>query len=87
MVISNQLKEAEIQAKFQHYGMLFGFVLVYVGNVESEVPLVEVRNGYPDWLLDVGYGISEMACAVTSFLHPSFDPVFRIVLTGRIPRT
>lgn len=61
MAILKRMTDEELK-NFQHVGFIFGFVPVYIGNLNSDCPLVEVRNWYPDWLLDVGHFLFDTFC-------------------------
>lgn len=84
MAITNRMTETEIRRNFQHYGLMFGFVPVYVGNAQSDAPLIEVRNWWPDWLLDVGHFLFDAFSLLATMVNPQFEPLFMIKLTGPI---
>lgn len=84
MAIFNRLPDAVIRRNFQHYGLMFGFVPVYVGDADSEAPKIEVRNGWPDWLLDVGQGLWNSFSMFRQLIDPFYEPTFMIKLMGRI---
>lgn len=84
MAIFNRMPAAQIKSNFQYYGLMFGFVPVYVGAMDSEAPVVEVRNWWPDWLLDVGHILFCSFAMLATMVNPEFEPEFRITITGPI---
>lgn len=84
MSILHPLSQAEIRANFSHYGLMFGCVPVYVGQPDSEAPVIAVRNGWPDWLLDAAHGLFVGVAVICQWVNPHFEPCFWFELTGPI---
>ncbi|WP_019104411.1 hypothetical protein [Chromobacterium haemolyticum] len=60
MAIFFQLSDEEIRAKFTHRATFCGFVPIYV-NFDHIDCHVAVRNWWPDWMLDVGMFLFDLA--------------------------
>lgn len=84
MAIFGQLSRDEIRRDFTHYGLMFGFVPVYIGDPESEAPRVCVRNWWPEWLLDAAQALFDVCVAMKTAADPFYEPMFPMVLTGEI---
>lgn len=83
-----RLSAAEIKAHFTHVGWYF-FVPVYLGlasetEEEQDGAEVAVRNGCPEWLMDVADAIFRVAVVVISTFNPDYEPMFPFRVTGRI---
>lgn len=74
----------ELRANFQHVGRMFGCVPVYIGDAESDAPVIQVRNGWPDWLLDVAHAIVETMDGWRLATDPGYEPGFWFVIDGDI---
>lgn len=84
MAILNRLSKEEIKENFTHYGLMFGFVPVYARYPESNCLSVEVRNWFPEWLMDLGEGVAFAFNTALTFVDPFHVPTFMITITGEI---
>lgn len=84
MAIFSRLSKDQIRKDYDHYGRMFGLVPVYIGDAEGPSPRVCVRNWWPEWLLDVGEAIFGACVWVKTAMDPEYEPMYPIVLTGKI---
>lgn len=68
---------------FTHRGWL-GLCPVYIGNLESDSPLLMARRPWLEWLLTASTWGFHTVNIVCSALNPNFEPGFPIRVTGRI---
>lgn len=87
MAIFNRLSKQVIEENFTHYGLFFGMVPVYLGNMDGPAPNLEVRNWVPDWTLDVAHVLFGWCCTCCYLMDPTWEnPGFPIRITGEIKR-
>lgn len=86
MAIFKRLTKAQIEKEFTHKGMYAGMVPIYVNMRNSEAPDVAVRNGYPDFLIDVADALTYPVEMVRQMLDPEHQPMFALKLTGLIKK-
>jgi hypothetical protein len=85
-ILFDRVPAAEIGTRYTHFGRFYGIVPVYLGDPFGPCPDVAVRNGWPDWLLDVADLLWSAAAWVHGLIDPDFDhPGFMFTVTGRIP--
>lgn len=84
MAIFGKLTDAEIYAEFTHVGMFCGLVPVYM--TLDDTPNVAVKNGYPDFLLDIVSFIWQVANMAASYTDPNFEPGFNFDVIGEIDK-
>jgi hypothetical protein len=72
---------------FTHKGLIHGFVPVYIGDPHGE-PIIAVRNGWPEWLGDLGLFLWEFSCDVRELMFGGFDDAepmgFKIRILGEL---
>jgi hypothetical protein len=71
---------------YTHYGRFLGLVPIYFAEEGADGCRLAVRNGWPEWLLDVANALFFVWCYVATTLVPDLEPRFPIVLTGEIER-
>lgn len=88
-IFHGRLSPSEIKQHFTHIGWYF-FVPIYIG-LESEeeddveaAPMVSVRNGCPEWLMDLADLIFGIAVVLRQLLDPDYEPLFPFRITGTI---
>ena len=69
---------------YTHKGWIFGVVPVYLGNLESGAPNVEVRRWVPEWWFDLWAAMFDLFTMVACAVNPWFEPMFPIVETGEL---
>lgn len=79
-VFSGRVSEKDLREKFIYRGWLYGIVPVYVGDVRKHSPELSVRNGVPEFVLD----LVEAIVGVMLTLSPNFQPSHPIKLTARL---
>lgn len=79
-VFSGRVSEKDLRERFVYRGWLYGIVPVYVGDVRQHSPALSVRNGVPEFVLD----LSEAIVGAILTLAPNFQPTHPIKLTGRL---
>lgn len=75
-------KVEALREGFTHKGWL-GLCPVYLGNLESEGPLVAARWGCVEWLLDLSEAIYSVTMPVYHWLTGE-EPMYAIRVTGEI---
>jgi hypothetical protein len=85
MAVFSRLTKEQIRQDYDHYGLMFGAIPVYIGGAETEAPRVCVRNWWPEWLLDVGEVIFGACVWLKSAIDPTYEPMYPIAITGKIP--
>lgn len=83
-VFFNRVPASELGTTFTHYGWFCACVPIYLGDLETDCPNVTVRNGVPDFLLDVVEGLFAAFCLVCSLANPAFIAEYPLLITGRI---
>lgn len=84
MQIFPNIPKEELGTTFTHYGWFFGVVPVYVGNVDSDEPILSARNWCPEFVFD----IVEVMCGLAISMMPEdSDPMYPIKITGTIKST
>ena len=74
-VFIGRISKERIKAEFTHYGLMYGFIPVYIGHPYG-ICRVAVRNGWPDWLLDFGDLLFEVYATFQKMMDPHFEPMF-----------
>ena len=78
------VSRAELGAKYTHSGWFLGLVPVYLGDIDSDTPVVAERNWVPEWYFWLVEAVFGLFCWANSILFKDFEPAFPIVITGRI---
>ncbi|MET2951304.1 hypothetical protein ABXV18_24790 [Vibrio owensii] len=86
MAILNPIPQEELHRNFDYYGLMYGFVPIYIGNIKSEAPNIAVRNGWPDWILDFADGVFEFSNFFVQLFYPHYNPEFFFKLTAKIEK-
>ncbi|MDK9739336.1 hypothetical protein KI655_18740 [Vibrio sp. D404a] len=86
MAILKPISKQELQGNFDYYGLMYGFVPIYVGNIKSDAPNIAVRNGWPDWILDFADVVFEVSIVFVQAVKPDYNPEFFFKLTGKIEK-
>src|SRR3546814_9993204 len=74
----DRVPKSDLGTKCTHLGRFYGIVPVYLGDPLGPAPTVAVRNGWPDWLLDVADWIWNAAVWACQLVNPAFEhPGFR----------
>ena len=68
------ITQDEIRKDFTNLGFIHGWVPVYIGGLDEDMPLVAVRNGFPGWLEPVGRHLWLLAEWVLLHTVPGFEP-------------
>ena len=80
----NPIPRAELSTKYSHYGWFAGLVPIYLGDIDSDAPVIAERNWVPEWYFLVVEILFGLLCWVSSILFPSFEPAFPMLITGEI---
>lgn len=73
-MLFNRIPEDEVRRDFTNLGFIHGWVPVYIGDLSGGMPLVAVRNGYPDWLEPLARHMWLAAEWVFTRTAPGFEP-------------
>jgi hypothetical protein len=84
MAVLRRLSRASIERDYTHYGWLFGCVPVYLAMIEGASPRIVVRNGCPDWLLDVAEEIYFIVAHFRSRRNPDYQVRIPLAITEEI---
>lgn len=84
MSLLKPVAPAELGTKYSHYGWFVGLVPIYLGNINSEAPIVVERNWVPECWFTAAEALFGLFCWVSSMLSQDFEPAFPIVITGKI---
>lgn len=84
MSILDPVPREELGSKYTHRGWLLGLVPVYVGDTDSDEPVVAARNGVPELWMWLVLALFAMFCCIADLLVADFEPSFSITITGRI---
>ncbi|THA04368.1 hypothetical protein [Rodentibacter pneumotropicus] len=68
---------------YTHYGKLWG-IPVYIGDINSEAPLIETANFIPSWILDIADHICFSMLAWQNRDNPYYEPLYPIQVLGEI---
>ena len=82
------VKQSELGTTYKHWGTIHGWVPVYIGiNKDDGRVRVAVRNGWPDWLEDLGRWAYLLGEFVTELCFPQYEsPGFCIRVKGDVVR-
>lgn len=80
----NPVPPSELGTKYSHYGWFAGLVPIYMGDVDSDAPVITERNWVPEWYFWTMEAVFGLFCWVMSMLSADFEPAFPMVITGRI---
>ena len=83
MGVIKRLSKEDINKDFDHYGLFYGIVPVYVGDPYGEAR-VAVRNWIPEWTLDLANIFFDLVTITVQIANPNFEPLFFFHLTGKI---
>ncbi len=84
MSILHRIPPAELERQFTHRGWFLGLVPVYLGDLDSDGPLVAERNWVPEWWFTLAEGLFGLFCTACLAVNPAFEPLFPILNTGPI---
>jgi len=84
MSILNPIPQSEIGTKYSHYGWFAGLVPIYIGDIDSEGPVVIERNWVPEWYFWAVDALFGLFCFICSSLNPQFVPSFPILISGKV---
>lgn len=86
MAVFQHIPPDQLRAHFRYRGWFCGLVPVYVGALRGvDGPNVAVRNGVPEWTLDLAHLAWGAFCHVAELLNPEAAQVgFPIKITGRL---
>ena len=62
----------------------FGLCPVYLGEIETDCPIVEPRRGIPDWWLMVNVEVQKVAIRACTWVNPYWFPTWKIKVTGEL---
>lgn len=83
-IFFDRVPKHDLGTRYTHVGLFYGFVPVYIGDPFG-CPDIAVRNGWPDWLLDLGDALFGMAVWANQLLDPTWEnPGFFFKVTGEI---
>jgi len=84
-ILFGRVPAKDFGTKFTHFGRFYSIVPVYLGDPFGPAPVVAVRNGLPDWLLDVADLVWNAAVWARQLVDPEYEhPGFMIAVTGEI---
>ena len=86
MSLFDPVPQVELTTRYTHYGWFCGLVPIYMGDIDSDSPLVVERNWVPTWwfwAVEFAFGVF---CQVCDALSPDFVPSFPMLITGEIKR-
>ncbi|WP_238890943.1 hypothetical protein [Achromobacter insuavis] len=86
MSILSRIPRTELGTRFTHYGWFCGVVPVYLGNLDSEAPLVAERNGIPEWVMSLAGSLFTAFLTAAAVFAPHWDIEVPLVVTGAISR-
>lgn len=84
MAIFDRIPADQLGTTFTHRGWFCGLVPVYIGNLESEAPLLVERNGIPEWWHSFVEALFGTFVFVATMLAPDYEPMYPIIVTGLI---
>lgn len=73
----------EKRAWFTHKGW-FAFCPVWLGNLDSDAPLVATRNGIPEIVMDAAEACIGLCIVVISLFNPDYEPLYPIRVSGEL---
>ncbi|OCH31313.1 hypothetical protein A6E13_01930 [Aliivibrio fischeri] len=80
-IFKHRLTKQQIEQDYTHYAFLFCVVPIYFNYKTSAVC---VRNGCPEWLLDMFQAFFDLYCVIATSINPELEPMFPIKLTKEI---
>ncbi|HHK8526234.1 hypothetical protein [Vibrio parahaemolyticus] len=83
-MFKHRLTSQQIEQDYTHYALLFGVVPIYFNESNNGVC---VRNGWPEWLLDLFQAMFDSYCVIVTTINPELDPMFPIKLGKEIKPT
>ena len=84
MAIIDRIKRDQFGTTFTHYGWFCGLCPVYIGNPESEAPIIAERNWVPAWWFVVTERLFGAFIFINTVLDDTYEPMFPIRISGRI---
>lgn len=84
MAIFKRLTKREIEQRFTHIGWFCGLCPIYIGEISSSAPFIEIRNGVPDWWFSVVVWLFDGFSLAAGLIVPNYEPAFPLVITGAI---
>lgn len=81
MAVFGQLSKEEIRKQFVYRGWLYGIVPVYVGDMTDYSPNLSVRNGVPEFVLDL---VEAIVAFIVSLSPPDAPLSHSLKLTERL---
>ncbi|PVX40546.1 hypothetical protein C8D76_103119 [Pasteurella langaaensis DSM 22999] len=77
-------KKQLIEEGYTHYGGLWG-IPCYIGDIESEAPLIATANFIPQWVLDIADWVIFTMYGLINMNNPDAEPLpFKIAIKGPI---
>lgn len=84
MAIFDRIPRADLGTRFTHKGW-FAFCPVYIGDVDSESPMLAARNWVPEWLFTLAADLQQLSLDfIEMSAGPDSDAGFLIVVTGEL---
>lgn len=83
MALTKWISKEELKKDFTHYGLFFGLVPVYLGDIEGDM-LIATRNGIPDIFMDTVEVLFATFVFIATFIKPDFEPNYAIRITGEM---
>jgi hypothetical protein len=84
MAMFQRMSDSYIKEHFTHYGIFCGVVPIYM--TDSDMPDIAVRNGYPDFLLDIVAFAWQVMSIVAEFVVKDYEPGFLFEMYGEIEK-
>lgn len=82
-ILFGRIPASDLGTRYTHFGRFYGIVPVYLGDPFGPGPDVAVRNGWPDWLLDVADMVWNAAVWARQMMDPTFEhPGFSYMVDG-----
>lgn len=86
MAVFQHIQPEDMARHFRYRGWFCGIVPVYVGDLQSvNGPAVSVRNGIPEWTLDLVHVLWDGLLGLVLMVNPAHqDSGWPIKITGRL---
>lgn len=85
MAIFKQIPAGELSTKYTHYGWFCGLCPVYIGDIDSESPVLAERNWIPGLWFHTVLELYGLFIFLATCVAPEWEPAWPIAITGRIP--
>ena len=86
-ILFGRIPESELGTKYTHFGVIHGWVPVYIGEPDNQVdgPVIAVRNGWPEFLEPLGRWVYNVGSLVAELTMPGFEcDGWEIAVRGRL---